>query len=145
MNKKDVLMIRITSKIISPSVRELLSYATSEAKIDQEYEQYVQASNRILYGFENAGIMVGCIGVEFLNASDCEIKHIAVSPTERGNGIGSKMVQFICEKHSLRNIFAETDKDAVDFYRKFRFKIISLGEKYPGVERFFCEYEIPNK
>lgn len=39
--KKDVLMIRITSKTISPSVRELLSYATSEVKIDQEYEQYV--------------------------------------------------------------------------------------------------------
>lgn len=138
-------MKRITSKTISPSVRELLSYATFEAKIDQEYEQYMQASNRVLYGFENVGIIVGCIGIGFLNSSDCEIKHIAVSPTNRENGIGSEMIQFICEKHSLRNIFAETDKDAVDFYRKFSFKIISLGEKYPGVERFFCEYNTPNK
>ena len=35
---------------------------------------------------------------------------------------------------------AETDKDAVDFYRKLGFSVTSLGEKYPGVERFHCEY-----
>ncbi|WP_268921683.1 hypothetical protein [Metabacillus sediminilitoris] len=38
-------------------------------------------------------------------------------------------------------ITAETDKEAVVFYRNYGFKITSLGEKYPGVERFLCEYK----
>ena len=72
----------------------------------------------------------------------CEIKHIAVSRNARGNGIGSKMIQFICKKYKLEFISAETDKDAVEFYQRYGFKITSLGEKYPGVERFWCELEI---
>ncbi|WP_239984546.1 hypothetical protein [Lentibacillus sediminis] len=51
------------------------------------------------------------------------------------------MIKFICNKHSLQFISAETDKDAVVFYQNLGFQITSLGEKYPGVERFLCEYE----
>ena len=83
--------------------------------------------------------IVGCIGVE-INSNNCDIKHTVVSPEERGNGIGSKMIKFLCENYALTTITAETDKDVVVFYRKFGFKITSLGEKYPGVERFLCEY-----
>ena len=36
-------------------------------------------------------------------------------------------------------ITAETDRDAVEFYWSSGFKVTSLGEKYPGVERFLCE------
>ncbi|MEG0573277.1 MAG: GNAT family N-acetyltransferase, partial [Enterococcus sp.] len=60
------------------------------------------------------------------------------SPNHRGLGIGSKMISFILEKYSLTFMFAETDKDAVEFYGNYGFKITSLGEKYPGVERFRC-------
>ncbi|GAA0394735.1 hypothetical protein GCM10008933_26940 [Paenibacillus motobuensis] len=35
-------------------------------------------------------------------------------------------------------IIAETDQDAIGFYSKIGFEIHSLGEKYPGVERFQC-------
>ena len=33
--------------------------------------------------------------------------------------------------------------DAVEFYRKLGFSIESLGEKYPGVERFRCTLQRP--
>jgi len=49
------------------------------------------------------------------------------------------MIDFIIEKHSLSMISTETDQDAVNFYNKIGFSITSLGEKYPGVERFWCE------
>jgi ribosomal protein S18 acetylase RimI-like enzyme len=48
------------------------------------------------------------------------------------------MIDFIIEKHSLSYVCTETDKDAVGFYRNYGFEITSLGEKYPGVERFLC-------
>lgn len=51
-------------------------------------------------------------------------------------GLGSKLI----ESTKINKMIAETDKDAVNFYKKKGFKITSLGEKYPGVERFKCEY-----
>ena len=89
---------------------------------------------------ESNGESIGCIGFEFISSNHCKIKHIAVSPAERGNGLGRKMITFICDKYSVNLISAETDKDAVNFYRNCGFKIISLGEKYPGVDRFLCEF-----
>ena len=35
-------------------------------------------------------------------------------------------------------IEAETDADAVGFYEQVGFTVTSLGESYPGVERFRC-------
>lgn len=48
------------------------------------------------------------------------------------------MIHFIASKYP--SIVAETDDEAVDFYRRYGFFITSLGEKYPGVERFLCQY-----
>ncbi len=38
-------------------------------------------------------------------------------------------------------LVAETDRDTLNFYQKNGFVVISLGEKYPGVERFKCVYK----
>ena len=129
----------IHSSTIHPSVKELLSYATSESAIDREYEKYIFDTSRHLYSWEVNGKAIGCLGIEFANEAHCEIKHIAVSPAARGNGVGRKMIDFILKEYSLEMITAETDRDAVEFYRSYGFKITSLGEKYPGVERFLCE------
>lgn len=131
-------MKEIKSTSIQPNVRELLSFATSEKNVEKEYELYMQSPVRELYGYDLESEFAGCIGIEFLSPKCCEIKHIAVSPNHREVGIGSKMISFILEKYSLSFMFAETDKDAVNFYKNYGFKITSLGEKYPGVERFRC-------
>lgn len=131
-------MKQINTETIHPTIRELLSFATSDFRIDQEYEKYLQLLNRKLFGFELEGEFVGCIGVEIISLNECVIKHIAVSSEQRGKGIGTKMINCLSEQY--RFITAETDNDAVDFYLKYGFEITSLGEKYPGVERFLCEF-----
>ena len=50
------------------------------------------------------------------------------------------MIDKLIQIYSVKLVSAETDKDAVNFYKRYGFSIISLGEKYPGVERFYCEY-----
>ncbi|WP_079527871.1 GNAT family N-acetyltransferase [Halobacillus hunanensis] len=136
-------MKEVNSTIIHPTIKVLLTYATSEERVEQELEKYIQLTKRKLYVLELKGVIVGCIGIEFASTGICEIKHIAVSPVERGRKLGSKMVDYVCNKHALRSIFAETDIDAVDFYRNYGFEITSLAEKYPGVERFICVCSIP--
>lgn len=131
-------MKEIKSTSIQPKVRELLSFATSEKNVEKEYDLYMQSPGRKLYKYDLETEVAGCIGIELLGPKRCEIKHIAVSSNCRGIGIGSKMISFILEKYSVSFMSAETDKDAVNFYRKYGFKITSLGEKYPGVERFQC-------
>jgi len=131
-------MKEVNSRTIHPAIRKLLSFATSEFNVDQEYERYLKSLNRKLYSFEVEGVLVGCIGIEIINVNECEIKHIAVSYNQRGKGIGSKMINYVNVQYPL--ISAETDNDAVDFYRNYGFKITSLGEKYAGVERFLCKF-----
>lgn len=138
MQEGTCFMKEIKSTSIQPNVRELLSFATSEKNVEKEYELYMQSPVRELYGYDLESEVAGCIGIEFLSPKHCEIKHIAVSPNHRRIGIGSKMINIILEKYSLSFMFAETDKDAVNFYKNYGFKITSLGEKYPGVERFQC-------
>jgi len=138
MKERTYFMKEIKSISIEPNVRELLSFATSEKNVEKEFELYMHSPVRELYGYDLEDEIVGCIGIEFLSPNRCEIKHIAVSQTHRGVSIGSKMISFIWEKYSLSFMFAETDKDAVNFYKNYGFKITSLGEKYPGVERFQC-------
>ncbi|SFQ74975.1 Acetyltransferase (GNAT) domain-containing protein [Psychrobacillus psychrotolerans] len=131
-------MEEMISPFIQPNLRKLLSFATSERNIDREYELYIHSPVRELYGYIFEDEVVGCIGIEILDFKRCEIKHIAVFPNHRGKGLGSKMISFIKVKHPVPFVIAETDKEAVIFYENYGFKITSLGEKYPGVERFQC-------
>lgn len=134
-------MEELESIEIHPNVWKLLSFATSEKNIKQEYKSYMELPSRKIYSFNLDGEIVGCIGIELLGQKRCEIKHIAVSPSHRNESIGSKMINFVLEKYSFDYLLAETDIDAVTFYKKCGFKITSLGEKYPGVERFQCVFK----
>lgn len=132
-------MIReMTAEDESSAIRKLLALATSYSKTARELQDYLQKPQRVLYVAEKDGTAVGCIGIELEAEGQCEIRHIAVSPDMRGRQIGSKMIVGIQQKHELQQIHAETDHDAIGFYRSCGFDIRSLGEKYPGVERFYC-------
>jgi len=128
----------IQSSKIQPEVKTLLSYATSEKKVDREYPLYIENPERVLYGYTIEQDLVGCIGIVKGEANRCEIKHIAVSPAYRGKGVGREMIRYVEDHHAFSSIYAETDQDAVIFYKNLGFHITSLGEKYPGVERFGC-------
>ncbi|WP_342443584.1 GNAT family N-acetyltransferase [Lysinibacillus sp. FSL K6-0075] len=128
----------IQSSKIQPEVKILLSYATSEKKVEKEYSLYMAYPERVLYGYTIEQDLVGCIGIVKGEANRCEIKHIAVSPAFRGKGIGREMIRYVEEHHAFSSIYAETDQEAVLFYKNLGFHITSLGEKYPGVERFAC-------
>lgn len=135
-------MREIDSKIMDPSVKKLLSYATSAGKVEGEYEKYMASPNLKLYGEASEDEFFACIGIAFLEEGICEIRHIALSPELRGKNIASGMIDAICQLYQPDQILAETDRQAVEFYRKYGFSIASLGEKYPGVERFRCVYKV---
>jgi ribosomal protein S18 acetylase RimI-like enzyme len=61
---------------------------------------------------------------------------LAVDPRRRGRGIGRAVIEAAIAHLDVERLDAETDGEAVGFYRSCGFDVSSLGEKYPGVERF---------
>ena len=55
------------------------------------------------------------------------------------------MILEIMTLEKPERVVAETDEEAVDFYRSLGFVVHSLGEQYPGIERFRCVYEVEDE
>ena len=133
-------MKEIKKNEIDSSIEGLLAYAASD--VQTEIKRYQTEQERLLFGIQKKNGWAGCIGIRELALGEIEIIHIAVALEYRGTGIGKKMIQQISRQHNPARIKAETDKDAVDFYKRCGFSITSLGGKYPGIERFLCTKDI---
>jgi ribosomal protein S18 acetylase RimI-like enzyme len=136
-------MVDIRPRLDSPEVRELvnqLEYPLSirEAKTTQILAEYRENPDQPILGVESEGELLALIGLRRITATAAVIRHIVVRRDCRNQGVGREMIGDICRRFSLSDLTAETDRDAVEFYRKVGFDIQSLGEKYPGTERFAC-------
>ena len=134
------MITEITAPYPSPELCKLLSYAASKHSY-VVYKEYLDSADRQLFSCILDDQLVGCIGIE-RKGQRCIIKHIAVIPEARFKGVGSRMIKFLLTNDVIKQLIAETDKEAVAFYHKFGFSVSSLGEKYPGVERFYCCYSL---
>ncbi|NHN35448.1 GNAT family N-acetyltransferase [Paenibacillus sp. S3N08] len=109
-----------------------------DERINNEFKKYLENDSRVLLGSFNNDELVGLIGVIYESIDELELKHIAIKSNYRGKGICSEMINEYIKTKKIIRMKAETDKDAVGFYKKLGFSIMSFGEKYPGVERFEC-------
>ncbi|MBJ8052660.1 MULTISPECIES: GNAT family N-acetyltransferase [Bacillus cereus group] len=131
-------MLQRVKHIEIDPIKKVLKHATgpSEVSLIKAVSLY-ENNHAVLYKYWNKG----CIGIALIHTNRARICHIAVSKKYRNQGIALQMIKEIIRKYELTYIEAETDKEAVGFYKKCNFKIESLGEKYPGVERFYCYLE----
>ena len=85
--------------------------------------------------------IVGIMVVSFKEQKKIEIIGIAVDVSARGKGIGSYMINQVINNYGLLSVYAETDNDAVGFYRKNDFNIMEFSETYDDatVVRYKCE------
>lgn len=130
---------------IDLSDQELCKFLTycmfpNEERIIQQCKLYKTSEDRSLHGIYLKDILVGIIGL-IHNPDEIEIKYIAIETEYRHRGIGQELVRAISKLYPDLELIAETNKDAVSFYKKVGFMITNLGEKYPGIERFKCVYK----
>ncbi|ANF96805.1 GNAT family N-acetyltransferase [Paenibacillus bovis] len=111
-------------------------------RTEQVYAQYRLGDPFHLYGWVQAERLAGMMGIHVHSSVVHEIAHLSVMPDEQHVGIGRQMIQAYHRDYPHIQLFAETDKEAVGFYRRSGFVISSLGEKYPGVERFHCSRSV---
>ncbi|MFS1514450.1 GNAT family N-acetyltransferase [Chengkuizengella sp. SCS-71B] len=136
-------MINVKNKLDQSEIIELLALCTfsDSNRLEETIQNYKNENDVEIYGFEKEDKVVGIIGFQ-INETQMELKHIAVSPPQRYKGIGSLMINAMINLKKPTQVMAETDDDAVDFYRSSGFTVYSLGEKFPGVERYRCEFEV---
>lgn len=123
---------------IDTAIIKLLALATAEENAEKTLEDYLGAFNKYLYIKRCNNVAVGCLGINISGENSLTITHIAVGKPYQRKGIASEMIDFIKIVYKPAMIIAETDNEAVGFYQKYGFKINSLGEKYPNIERFQC-------
>ena len=90
-----------------------------------------------MYACKKCGVYAGIVVFKTENGTS-EILDIAVKPEYQNCGIGRKLVDFVLSQFSVDCMIAETDDDAVGFYRKCGFTVTLAGEVY-GSKRYFCK------
>ncbi|MBF7152609.1 MULTISPECIES: GNAT family N-acetyltransferase [Bacillus] len=119
-------------------ILHVLQYAVGPSETSLKKAVLFYGRNKgTFYKFEEKA----CIGIEIIGTNKARICHIAVVPQYRHKGIALQMIKEVVRMHQLTYVEAETDKEAVEFYKKSGFQVQSLGEKYLGVERFQCYLE----
>ncbi|WP_020615454.1 GNAT family N-acetyltransferase [Paenibacillus daejeonensis] len=126
------------------AINELLSACVwgDRDKVATVYNSYMSNDDYTLYGMLQHQVVAGLMGVRYRLDHSAIVRHIAVREDCRHQGIGKRMISEYVGLHAIRSLEAETDHDAVEFYRQCGFQIQSLGEKYPGVERFRCTIKL---
>ena len=90
-------------------------------KFKLKTEQMQKDSSVSVYGYFSNEKIIGVISTQETDKT-VEIIGIAVHTKERHSGIGTKLIDYVKDKSS-KPIIAETDSDAVMFYKKYGFDI----------------------
>jgi ribosomal protein S18 acetylase RimI-like enzyme len=113
----------------------------TQEKLEKLTDMYSRDADISAFAWHEEGCIVGIIVLRALGAGCFEIISIAVNAPRQRAGIGRALVEGAKRTLDCVSLFAETDDDAVEFYRKAAFAVTSLGEKYPGIVRYACLLE----
>jgi ribosomal protein S18 acetylase RimI-like enzyme len=129
--------------VLQPDILDLLRLPLrprSRARWKEIAETYRTSEHHFVFVATSRGRAIGCVGIERHTDLLATIHRLAVAAGERNRGVGKQLVLAAMETVPCVLFAAETDRDAVGSYERCGFTILSLGEKYPGVERFACTY-----
>ena len=91
--------------------------------------EYVSDEAINIFSYYEGNLIVGIIVIKQNSRELSEIKGIAVDSRYRNQGIGKNLIKFACDELSLSVLTAETDDDAVNFYKKVGFEINAFYRK----------------
>ena len=119
-------MIRcVKERISDQEILDLLKpsvYNPTPEKLLNRANKYKENGNAYIYAFEEGGKYKGIVVFEKTDKT-ATILDIAVKEEYRRQGIGAKLIDFIFDKFHIDTVRAETDDDAVGFYKKYGFSV----------------------
>ena len=137
-------LIELTNKQEFGNTYDIYKYCMfmpTKEKFQKKTVQFATDDSIKIFACFHQGKVAGIIVVSFTGQHKIEIVGIAVDVPFRNKGIGSYMINCLIDDYSVKSIFAETDKDAVEFYKKNSFEIEEFAENYDGetIIRYKCK------
>jgi len=104
----------------------------------QTLATYANDPTRFVYAWSIGGQTVSAAGIGVqVSGNAAEVLHIGTAPQFRGQGYGRALLHGIRAHLGLTTLSAETDDQAVAFYRRSGFEIASLPSAW-STPRFRC-------
>jgi ribosomal protein S18 acetylase RimI-like enzyme len=116
------------------------SYKPDPAALSKNLKAWLRSGRHAVWCYEERSI-VGIVVVEDFVAFK-EIINIGVDPEKRGRRIGTKLVNHVRKANPGIVIKAETDENAVGFYRKLGFRVEAMHAMDEKCARFECSLGI---
>ncbi len=118
-------------KLLAPSV-----FNPTEERLLNRAKKYQEDEETNVYVYKEDNEYKGIVVFEIFD-STVTILDIAVNPEHQGKGIGSKLIDFIFNSFNVNNITAETDDDAIGFYKKYGFTVADTKVEF-DTKRYTC-------
>jgi len=128
--------VLIRGLAISPVVTSILDRALGERSRDQALEAYRNGDGRELFGWYSEATLV-CVAGLSVSGTKAELRHIATDPAHERQGHAVALVRALIGGLKLDTLVADTDEDAVGFYRRMGFDVTVLESPWP-TPRFRC-------
>ena len=128
--------------ITEPDILKLLALSVfnpTEERLLNRAKKYQEDENTNIYAYKDNSEHKGIVIFKIANNS-ATILDIAVKPEYQGQGIGSKLIDFIFDRFEVDNITAETDDDAIGFYKKYGFTVTDTKVNH-DTKRYVCVCE----
>ena len=142
----ELKLIELTDKSEIQKTYEIYKHCMfmpTKEKFDKKIGQFLNDNLVKIFACVNQGKTVGVVVISFVGQNKIEIVGIAVDLSVRNKGVGSYMINQVINDYGLVYVYAETDNDAVGFYRNNGFSITKFSESYDGeaVIRYKCEWD----
>lgn len=131
---KNYLCDKSVYSLLAPSV-----YNPTQERLLNRAKKYQEDENANIYAYKHNGEYKGII-VFKIKEQTAEILDIAVKPEYQGKGIGSRLIDYIFSIFAVSKIIAETDDDAIEFYKKYGF-IVADTKVESDTKRYVCVCE----
>jgi len=125
----------VISELLAPSV-----YNPTKERLLNRAKKYFEDKNIYIYAFKQNDFYRGIVVFKIENNS-AQILDIAIKPEYQRKGIGTKILDFIVSEFKIDKIIAETDDDAISFYRKYGFSVSEMETEY-DTKRYECIYSV---
>ena len=125
-------------KTLTPEIEALLTLAMSPKpeRIRAALDAYASDPTRQVWSW-TAGGQVRCAAGLQVQGEAAEVLHIGTRLDARGKGYGRSLLLALFAHLQLTSLEAETDSEAVGFYRRAGFQIQDAPPRF-GTPRFRC-------